>query len=310
MIRVSAGVMAYNEEKNIERLLEALSTQNLKTVEICEIIVVSSGSTDGTEAIVRRWSARDHRVRLIRQEERRGKSSAINLFLAEARRGTDVFVLESGDTVPHPDCVENMVAPFADEAVGMTGGRPTPVDDADTFMGFVVHMLWRLHHRLALKTPKLGEMVAFRSFVTSIPPESAVDEASIEAIVAEHGKRLLYAPEAIVYNKGAATVRDFLKQRRRIYAGHLWLEREQSYEVSTKKVAGILSVLLADFEFTPRNLVWTAGGVWLEFVGRLLGLIDFHVLGRNPFTWDVSESTKDLSDVPPNHTRPRSSGDS
>jgi len=310
MIRVSAGVMAYNEEKNIERLLEALSAQNLETVEICEIIVVSSGSTDGTDAIVRRWSARDRRVRLIRQEERRGKSSAINLFLAEARSSADVFVLESGDTVPHPDCVENMVAPFADQTVGMTGGRPTPIDDPNTFMGFVVHMLWRLHHRLALRTPKLGEMVAFRSFVTSIPSESAVDEASIEAIVAEHGKRLLYAPEAIVYNKGAATVGDFLKQRRRIYAGHLWLEREQSYEVSTKNVGGILSVLLADLEFTPRNLLWTAGGVWLEFVGRLLGLIDFHVLGRNPFTWDVSESTKDLSDAPADSNRPRVSGDS
>jgi len=310
MIRVSAGVMAYNEEKNIERLLEALSAQNLETVEICEIIVVSSGSTDGTDAIVRRWSARDRRVRLIRQEERRGKSSAINLFLAEARSSADVFVLESGDTVPHPDCVENMVAPFADQTVGMTGGRPTPIDDPNTFMGFVVHMLWRLHHRLALRTPKLGEMVAFRSFVTSIPSESAVDEASIEAIVAEHGKRLLYAPEAIVYNKGAATVGDFLKQRRRIYAGHLWLEREQSYEVSTKNVGGILSVLLADLEFTPRNLLWTAGGVWLEFFGRLLGLIDFHVLGRNPFTWDVSESTKDLSDAPADSNRPRVSGDS
>ncbi len=310
MIRVSAGVMAYNEEKNIERLLEALSAQNLETVEICEIIVVSSGSTDGTDAIVRRWSARDRRVRLIRQEERRGKSSAINLFLAEARSSADVFVLESGDTVPHPDCVENMVAPFADQTVGMTGGRPTPIDDPNTFMGFVVHMLWRLHHRLALRTPKLGEMVAFRSFVTSIPSERAVDEASIEAIVAEHGKRLLYAPEAIVYNKGAATVGDFLKQRRRIYAGHLWLEREQSYEVSTKNVGGILSVLLADLEFTPRNLLWTAGGVWLEFFGRLLGLIDFHVLGRNPFTWDVSESTKDLSDAPADSNRPRVSGDS
>jgi len=298
MIGVSVGVMAYNEEKNIGRLLDALTTQRLSTVEIREIIVVSSGSTDGTDAVVRRSASRDPRIRLIRQEERRGKSSAINLFLAEARKDTDVFVLESGDTVPHPDCVEQMVGPFADETVGMAGGRPTPVDDDNTFMGFVVHMLWRLHHRLALKTPKLGEMVAFRSFVTSIPPESAVDEASIEAIVADHGKRLVYAPEAIVYNKGADTVRDFLKQRRRIYAGHLWLEREQSYEVSTKKVGGILSVLLDDFEFSPRNLAWTLGGVWLEFVGRLLGLIDFHLLGRNPFTWDVSESTKDLSDAP------------
>lgn len=292
MLKASVGVMAYNEEKNIGRLLEALTSQRLEKVEIAEIVVVSSGSTDRTDDIAREWTERDDRVRLIRQESREGKSAAINLFLEGA--AGDVFILESGDTLPAPECVERLLEPFADDDVGMTGARPVPVDDPDTFMGFVVHMLWRLHHRLAMKTPKLGEMVAFRSFVRAIPPESAVDEASVEAVVAEHGMSLRYAPEAIVNNKGASNVRDFLSQRRRIYAGHLWLEREQEYEVSTKNVGGILSVLLEDLEWTPRSLVWTAGGVFLEFVGRLLGVIDYHVLKKNPYAWDIAESTKSL----------------
>jgi len=44
----------------------------------------------------------------------------------------------------------------------------------------------------------------------------------------------------------------------------------------------------------PRTVLWTLGGVILEFVGRLLGVIDFHVLKRNPYTWEVAESTKSL----------------
>lgn len=292
MITTSIGVMAYNEERNMGRLLEALTTQRLETVEIAAIVVVSSGSTDRTDEIVRDWSGRDGRIRLIRQEERRGKASAINLFLDEA--SGDVFVLESGDTVPAGDCVERLVSVFADPKIGMAGARPVPVDDDATFMGFVVHMLWRLHHRLALRSPKLGEMVAFRSSVRSIPPETAVDEASIEAIIVSNGMSLRYVPDAVVYNKGASNVSDFLKQRRRIYAGHLWLEREQSYEVSTKRVGGILKVLLEDLRPTPRNLLWTAGGIFLEFLGRALGMLDYYVLKRNPYTWDVAESTKTL----------------
>lgn len=292
MLRASVGVMAYNEERNMGRLLEALTTQLLSEVEISEIIIVSSGSTDRTDDIAREWSDRDDRVTLIRQESREGKASAINLFLARA--DADVFILESGDTLPAPDCVEKLLAPFADDSVGMTGARPVPVDDPDTFMGFVVHMLWRLHHRLAMKSAKLGEMVAFRSFVRAIPHDSAVDEASVEAIVVEHGKSLKYVPDAIVNNKGASNVGDFLRQRRRIYAGHLWLEREQEYEVSTKKVGGIVSVLLEDLEWTPRSLLWTAGGVFLEFVGRVLGMIDYHVFKKNPYAWDIAESTKSL----------------
>lgn len=292
MLTASIGVMAYNEERNIGRLLEALVGQKLTDVSISEIVVVSSGSTDRTDQIVTECASMHPRIRLVRQGRREGKSSAINVYLEEARG--DILVLESGDTVPAPECIENLLAPFRDPRVGMTGARPTPVDDPDRFMGFVVHMLWRLHHMLALRSPKLGEMVAFRSFVRAIPRESAVDEASIEAIVVQRGHTLRYVPEAIVYNKGPSTVRDFLKQRRRIYAGHLWLSREQSYEVSTKSVGGILGVLFEDLEWRPRTLLWTAAGVVLESIGRLLGAIDFYILKKNPYTWEVAESTKSL----------------
>jgi biofilm PGA synthesis N-glycosyltransferase PgaC len=292
MLHVSVGVMAYNEERNIGRLLDALVHQDLALAAIREIVVVSSGSTDGTDAIVSDWSQREPRIRLVRQERREGKASAINLFLKSV--AGDVVVLESGDTIPAPDCIERLVAPFANADVGMTGARPVPVDDPGTFMGFVVHMLWRLHHRLALRHPKLGEMVAFRSSVRAIPGESAVDEASIEAIAVSEGKVLRYVPEAVVYNKGASNVRDFLKQRRRIYAGHLWLEKAQAYEVSTKGVGGILRELFLDLERTPRALLWSAGGVLLEALGRFLGTVDHYVLKRNPYTWEVAESTKSL----------------
>jgi cellulose synthase/poly-beta-1,6-N-acetylglucosamine synthase-like glycosyltransferase len=292
MLTASIGVMAYNEERNIGRLLEALVGQKLSEVSISEIIVVSSGSTDRTDDVVLECARMHPQIRLIRQDAREGKASAINLFLTEAR--ADVFVLESGDTVPAPECVESLLAPFRDPSVGMSGARPVPVDDPDQFMGFVVHMLWRLHHMLALRSPKLGEMVAFRSLVKSIPPESAVDEASIEAIVVQAGLELRYVPEAIVYNKGASSVRDFLKQRRRIYAGHLWLSKAQSYEVATKRVGGILSVLFEDIEWRPRDVLWTFAGVFLESVGRFLGAIDFYLLRKNPYTWDVAQSTKSL----------------
>lgn len=292
MLKASIGIMAYNEARNIGKLLDALVSQRLSDVSLARIVVVSSGSTDGTDEIVAEWTGRDGRVELVRQATREGKSAAINVFLERAEG--DVFILESGDTVPDPDCVERLVAPFRDPDVGMTGARPVPVDDPSRFMGFVVHMLWRLHHELALASPKLGEMVAFRSFVRSIPRESAVDEASIEAIVVAAGKKLRYVPEAIVWNKGASSVRDFLKQRRRIYAGHLWLSKHQNYDVSTRHVGGIATLLLRGLDWRPRPLLWTTGGVLLEFAGRTLGTFDFRVLKRNPHTWDVAESTKSL----------------
>ena len=40
--------------------------------------------------------------------------------------------------------------------------------------------------------------------------------------------------------------------------------------------------------------------MFLEFWGRLLGTIDFYVLKKNPYAWDVSHSTKSL-DAPATH---------
>ena len=52
MVRLSVVIITHNEERNIERCLESLSGI------ASEVIVVDSGSTDGTESICRQYGAR------------------------------------------------------------------------------------------------------------------------------------------------------------------------------------------------------------------------------------------------------------
>ncbi|MEZ4643899.1 MAG: glycosyltransferase family 2 protein [Chloroflexota bacterium] len=79
----TVGIFAHNEEANIGKLLTNMCEQRLQTVEIREIIVVSSGSFDETDSIVREYAAQDPRIKLLVQERREGKASAINLFLRQ-----------------------------------------------------------------------------------------------------------------------------------------------------------------------------------------------------------------------------------
>ncbi len=60
-INCSMGIMAHNEEANIGRLLEAVISQTFREVALTEIVVVASGCTDDTEAIVLEWAKRDSR---------------------------------------------------------------------------------------------------------------------------------------------------------------------------------------------------------------------------------------------------------
>lgn len=286
----SIGIMAYNEEANIGRLLEALLQQQTSSCIIKEIVVVASGCVDATEVIVRKLARQDPRIRLILQPQREGKASAVNLFLRNTT--SEIVVLESADTVPGPETIECLVAPFADSNIGMTGGRPVPSNNQRTFMGFAVHLLWALHHQIALRQPKLGELIAFRRIFHRIPYDSAVDEASIEPLVRGQGYRLRYVPEAIVYNRGPATVRDFLKQRRRIHAGHIRMRREQGYVVSTMSSSRIILALLRNWRPDWRYFFWTPFVVALEAHGRILGWIDVRLRKRDHTIWDVALTTK------------------
>lgn len=290
MQSVSLGIMAYNEAATIGRLLGAVLGQDMVSGRLDQIIVVASGCTDRTADIVRGFAARDSRIRLLTQQKREGKASAINLFLQHATG--EVVILSSGDVVPEGGALEALIGPFADPVIGMTGGRPVPVNSRRTFIGHAVHLLWDMHHLIALQNPKLGEVVAFRRLFQSISPDTAVDEASIEALVQQNGLQLRYVPEAIVRNKGPETVRDFLKQRRRIAAGHCCLSRTRGYAVSTRSPIRIAWVLLAIPHRGLRDCLWTAGTVLLEVTGRLLGYYDYYIRKRNHSIWDIAESTK------------------
>lgn len=286
----SLGVFAYNEAGNILALLEALTSQELRNVRIAEIIVVSSASTDGTDELVAEYALSHPQVKLIRQARREGKSSAINLFLAQAT--SPYLVVISGDVIPAPRTIELLVSAFRDERIGATGGRPVPVNDEKTIMGFAVHLLWRLHHRMAMISPKLGEMIAFRKLMESIPAESAVDEASIEAIVRQAGLKLRYIPEAVIHNKGPVKMKDFIKQRRRIQNGHLWLERTQDYKVASQDKGTLFWIMLDELRERPHTACKVFAVMALEAYCRLLGSWDYHVKKKNPFAWEIANSAK------------------
>lgn len=291
----SIGVIAFNEANNIIKLLQALCNQNLEKVEIAEIIVVSSACKDATDELVCDFALTHPQVSLICEKERNGKASAINIFLKEAK--SEILIIESGDTIPAPDTIEKLVTPFEDSKIGATGGRPSPVNDEKTLMGYAVHLLWRMHHRMALIHPKLGEMIAFRRVFTSIPRDSAVDEASIEAIIRNKRLKLMYVPDAIIYNKGPENFKDFVSQRRRIQNGHLWLLHKHQYKVTSQDSGIMFNIFKSEIKDNPQQILKLFIVILMEMYCRLLGSIDYHIKKKNPFAWDIASTTKKLDNT-------------
>ncbi|HEX8731750.1 MAG TPA: glycosyltransferase [Ktedonobacterales bacterium] len=297
-MQCAVGIMAYNEASNIATAINSILNQGYGFCELKEIIVVASGCTDDTVAIVNNIAKDEPRVRVVVQEQREGKASAINIFLSEARpearpeARADFLIMASADVKLKEGTLAKLLAPFQDETVGMVGARPIPVNDEQRFLGHAVHLLWDLHDRVARESPKLGEVVAFRNVVPNIPIDTPVDEISIQAFITQMGYKLVYEPQAVVYNRGPSTVSDFIRQRRRIYSGHLRIQKQQAYSASTMSVPRVLRALLESKPFTsPRATAFTIGAIGLEGISRALGAYD-NLANRQHYLWQISTTTK------------------
>lgn len=123
---ITITLAVHNEAEGIAATLE-----NLLALEYPagrrQILVVSDGSTDSTDDIVRRFAGRG--VELLRLPERRGKTAAEN---AAQRCLTGEIVVNTDASVRiHPQALVHLVAAFADPSVGVASGCDVSVANLD-----------------------------------------------------------------------------------------------------------------------------------------------------------------------------------
>ncbi|MCB0156846.1 MAG: glycosyltransferase family 2 protein [Caldilineaceae bacterium] len=80
--RVTIGLPVYNGEKYLATAIESILTQTYRDF---ELIIADNASTDGTAAICRAYTAKDDRVRYVRNAQNLGAAPNFNLTLALAR---------------------------------------------------------------------------------------------------------------------------------------------------------------------------------------------------------------------------------
>ncbi len=115
---VSLIITAFNEENNIRRKIENSLALNYPEDKL-EIIVVSDGSTDNTEDIVR--SFEDKGIKLLASSEREGKHFGQGKGVEIAK--SELLVFSDVSTFLKSDAVENIIENFADPKIGCISGQ-------------------------------------------------------------------------------------------------------------------------------------------------------------------------------------------
>lgn len=216
---VTVLIPVYNEEEVIgEKIANTLALDYPPGR--LETLIVSDGSTDGTEAVVRRFES--DRVRLL-SIPRSGKAFALNAG-ARAARG-EILVLTDANTLLEPGSLRPLVDPFADPGVGGVCGnkKQRPPAGADT-TALGENLYWRwdkwqksLESRAGSIFAADGTLYAVRKdlYVPIADPAQA-DDTAISARVVLQGGRLLYEPRAVAWEEAPAEGREEFRRKVRV----------------------------------------------------------------------------------------------
>ncbi|MFT6631987.1 MAG: cellulose synthase/poly-beta-1,6-N-acetylglucosamine synthase-like glycosyltransferase [Bacteriovoracaceae bacterium] len=198
---VAFMISAYNEEKGIEeKLLNTLSIDYPK--EKFEIIVVSDGSTDKTDEIVKNYASQG--VRLIRVEGRVGKTEARNIAIKMIK--SEIVIFSDGTTEYDKKSVQVLVRNFSDSSVGMVSGHLKYIDPAKSQVGAAQKLFWKYESiikksqtKMGTLTGSIGCITAFRRTLYTHLPANVIEDFTGPLFIVKQGFRVVFEEEAICY---------------------------------------------------------------------------------------------------------------
>lgn len=197
---ISIVMVIRNEERVLEDKLRNLLSLDYPP-EQCQIVIVSDGSTDRTEEILREHAG-NPRVQVVMNQLSRGKASGLN----------DAFDLAHGDLVVftdarqkiEPEALRLLAGSFADPNVGCVSGELMlgDLDSGETGRGMGLY--WRIEKQVRELEAASGSVVgatgalyaARRDLLTAVPEGTILDDVYIPLQVVKQGKRVVFEPRA------------------------------------------------------------------------------------------------------------------
>jgi cellulose synthase/poly-beta-1,6-N-acetylglucosamine synthase-like glycosyltransferase len=217
--RISLVIAAYNEEQVIARKLDNALALDYPP-ERLEIVVASDGSTDGTEAVVKSYSAKGVQLRAV--APRRGKVATLNATVLSAQG--EILVFSDADSTYRPEVLRKLVSQFADPQVGAVTGEEVRVQETGSGKGLGESLYVRLDNRIKRLEGEINSMVmvnggffAIRKELYPAIRENLTHDATVPCHLFLKGYRTAYEPKAVsVEDYPLTTVEDFRRRLRTI----------------------------------------------------------------------------------------------
>jgi poly-beta-1,6-N-acetyl-D-glucosamine synthase len=224
--RVTILLAAHNEEKNLPRKLANLSTLDYPA-DLLDVVVVSDGSTDGTDKILEEWEGPGHRS--IWLPAHSGKAVALNTGMAAATG--EVVVFTDARQAIAPEALKSLVANFADPTVGCVSGELMLRENQGAGSAQGVGLYWRIEknirHWEGLSGSTVGATGALYAVRTKLlrplPGDLILDDVYLPLQVVRQGQRVVFEPEARAWDDFVPTGKQEFRRKLRTLSGNYQL---------------------------------------------------------------------------------------
>ena len=197
---LSIVMVVRNEAEVLERKLRNLAELNYPE-ELCRIIVVSDGSSDGTNDILSQWSKRSG-IEIILHPDSQGKAARLNDAIRAATG--EIVVFTDGRQRIETDAIRFLAENFADPEVGCASGELMlgEPESGENVKGMGLY--WRIEKTVRELESASGSVVGAtgalyavrRSLLVAIPAETVLDDVYIPMNVVRQGARVIFDPRA------------------------------------------------------------------------------------------------------------------
>lgn len=198
--KVSLLITAYNEEGVIRDKIENSFRLDYPRDSL-EIVVVSDGSTDRTNEIVKEYSGQG--VILHEYPSNSGKVSALNKSIPEVKG--EILVFTDTSSMLSSDSIRELTSNFADSSVGCVTGDYIVLGKKEAALGEEEDFYWKYETFIKEKETRIGSILgahgslyAIRKELYSFPEDRIInDDYWIPMEIIKRRYRAIYEPKAV-----------------------------------------------------------------------------------------------------------------
>jgi len=296
---VSLVISAYNEEKVLARKIQnALDLDYPEN--LLEIAIISDGSTDRTNDIIREYADRDSRILPCIVPVNKGKDACLNDFVPELRG--EVILFSDATSFYEKDLIHTIIRPFADERIGFVTGSTRYFSSSEGIRVEAIGLYSKLERLTKSLESKIGSCVgadgavfAIRKALFSSLKPHEINDLMLPLLIVKKRYRGVLEETAYCREEAAEGIENEFRRQVRITTGTLrsLFNRETFlnpfhyplflFEVISHKVMKLITPFLLIVIFLSNCVI----ALRSSFYALLLGLqLFFYILAYSSYKFD------------------------